>query len=341
VWSLQLLPSAVICLVFVFAVQWLPAIYAIALAFVVAQLVSFSASFMFLNRVITWKSRSEEPSETGLLRYSLPLLTATVVGTMIHYSDIIMLGILTDSTSVGMYHPAARTAGMISIFGASFSSILGPTVSGLQAQDKLPRIRQIVKVVARWNIAIALISCIFLVLYGKKVLLLFGGEFLPAYNILAVLACAQVLLAISVANGFSMTMMGLSKVAMVNNIVALIINVGANAALIPRFGLMGAALGSLIAIVTLMLLRLLEGWHFFNLNPFEGKLMKVVVASATAGILSMLIKPLVFPWHTVLTLLIGFITFMGIFLGTLLLLKLDETDWEVVRAFGRKFGLKK
>ena len=64
-----------------------------------------------------------------LLYYSLPIMFMSILGTVLHWTDVFMLGYFTDTSTVGLYHPAARTAGIIRIVLMSFMGIYGPIMA--------------------------------------------------------------------------------------------------------------------------------------------------------------------------------------------------------------------
>ena len=60
----------------------------------------------------------------------------SILGTVLHWTDVIMLGYFTDPATVGLYHPAASTAGIIRIILSSFAGIYGPLMAEMYAKKK-------------------------------------------------------------------------------------------------------------------------------------------------------------------------------------------------------------
>jgi hypothetical protein len=72
----------------------------------------------------------------------------------------------------------------------------------------------------------------------------------------------------------------------VNAIVALTVNVGVDLVLIPRMGLLGAAIGWAAAIVVKNLLPLVQVWRVMGLHPFgAGTGVAVAVSLLSFGLL--------------------------------------------------------
>ena len=86
--------------------------------------------FMFINLKsvsgIKMNHLIDSPFDTQLLKFSYPLMFVTMLQTLMHWMDILMLGYFVDASTVGLYHPAARTAGLLQALLLSFLSIYAP-----------------------------------------------------------------------------------------------------------------------------------------------------------------------------------------------------------------------
>ena len=70
-----------------------------------------------------------------LLRFSYTLMFVTIIGTVMHWIDIYMLGFFFDNTTIGMYHPPARTAGLMRMILIAFMGIFSPILSELFSKN--------------------------------------------------------------------------------------------------------------------------------------------------------------------------------------------------------------
>ena len=114
-----------------------------------------------------------------LLKFSYPFMFVIILQTFMHWMDILMLGYFTNATTVGLYHPAARTAGLLQALLLSFLSIYAPMMAQFHSEGDRKKMDNTYKLVSRWLLMCAIpISAIFIILPGK-VLLLFGPEYLP------------------------------------------------------------------------------------------------------------------------------------------------------------------
>lgn len=334
--ALDVLPAIFLCVILLGLAGWAGSLWSLAAAFVGSQVVSVLAAFYFLTRLVPVHRPVSAAPEAGLLRFSLPLVLAAVMSMLIHWSDILMLGALTDGQTVGLYQPAARTAGMMLLFTASFSWILAPMVSDLDARQQNTRIHSLLKLAARWNFSFTWPAFLFLWLYASKVMLVFGADFLPGRIVLQILALAQVILSLAAGNAFVLTMTGYPKAALVNNTLTLTVNVLANLYLIPRYGILGAALGTLAAVGTLTLLRMAEVWVLYRMHPMTWNHVKPLLAGGAAFAVCMAANRFIFDWHTIIVLLLGAAIFLAVYAGATYLLGLSQDDLSVLRAIRRK-----
>ena len=86
--------------------------------------------------------------------------------------------------------------------------------------------------------------------------------------------------------GHVLTMSGRSALNFADNAAALVVNVALNLLLVPRFGLLGAAVSWSVAIVGVNAARVIQVRRLFGVSPFGRTLVKpalaIGIASATA-----------------------------------------------------------
>ena len=261
-----------------------------------------------------------------LLYYSLPIMFMSILGTILHWTDIFMLGYFTDVSTVGLYHPAARTAGIIRMIFLSFAGIYGPIMAETFAKRLQIEMEHIFKLVTRWILTFALPFTILILIYPKKVMLIFGGDFIIAYPILITLVIAAFIQAIFGIGGTTLTMTGFPKINLINTLIACGLNIGLNIILIPKMGAVGAAVATLITLGFIALIRGFQNWKLLELVPFSWKLIKPICAGIIAASSGYYLKIFIMPFHTILTLVCaGFIIFV-VFFTILWIFGFDEDD---------------
>ena len=77
------------------------------------------------------------------------------------------------------------------------------------------------------------------------------------------------------------------------------------------------------------ILRIIEVNHYVKISPFSIKLLKPVIAGGIMIIVLILLKPIVMPMHTLISLIIVSLVGLFIFFAILWLLKFDQDDKEI------------
>jgi len=264
-----------------------------------------------------------------LLIFSYPLMFASILGTLMHWMDIMMLGYFTDTTTVGLYLPATRTAGLLRTVLVAFMGIFAPMMAEYQRTGNLHEMSRLYKLVIRWIMSLSLPLAIIMIVYSKKVMLLFGGQYVNSADVLSILTFAAFIQSCIGASGHTLAMAGFPRVNMINSFVVLSVNVILNYLWIPTFGISGAAYATLSSMSLLAIIRLIEVKQIVKIQPFSFKMLKPVIAGGVMAVVLYFIKPVIFPFHTILTLIIamffGFITFAL----CLWIMKFDQDDKEI------------
>ena len=166
-----------------------------------------------------------------------------------------MLAYFTDPVTVGLYHPAARTAGVIRMVLLSFSGIYGPIMAEMFAKKLQKEMENVFKLVTRWVTTFSLPFAILILIYPKKVMLIFGSDFISGYPILMILVTAAFIQAIFGIGGTTLNMTGFPKINLMNTFIGCGLNIGLNIILIPKIGGLGAAIATLTTLTFMALIR--------------------------------------------------------------------------------------
>jgi O-antigen/teichoic acid export membrane protein len=237
-----------------------------------------------------------------------------------------MLGYFTDPATVGLYHPAARTAGIVRIILLSFAGIYGPLMAEMYAKKQNLEMNHLFKLVTRWITTFSLPFAILILLFPKKIMLIFGSQFLQGYPILMILVSAAFIQAVFGIGGTTLNMTGFPKMNLLNTFIACGLNIGLNLYLIPTMGGMGAATATLITLSFIAFIRSIQNWKLLQLTPWSPKLIKPISAGILAFAAGNYLKEFIMPFHTILTLISGGLIIVFVFFTSLWLLGLDEDD---------------
>jgi O-antigen/teichoic acid export membrane protein len=296
----------------------------------ISGVVGFIAMAIIIKRVTGIKSNQiiNSSFNSTLLKFSYPLMFVTILQTFMHWMDILLLGYFTDAITVGLYHPAARTAGLLQALLFSFISIYAPIISQLHNEGKVSEMARLCKLVSRWILMLALPIFLVFIIFPAKVMLLFGTEFIVSAPVLVLLAIATFIQALLSASGTVLTMSGYTRLALWNSLGAFILNIILNIILIPRFGIYGAAWATLVSLTVISLLRVIQVKLIFKFHFLDIRMIKPLIAGSIVTVGLIYLKDYIMPYHTLLTLLCASLFSIIIFGVVMLVLKLESEDRE-------------
>lgn len=188
---------------------------------------------------------------------SMPLLFMAFLRLLLSQSDILLIGwLLHDTQAAGIYAVASRLAELTTFGLQAANTTLAPTISELYATKRMRQLQNVVTQSTRGVFAFTLATSLFLGVFGEWVLGLFGTGFGAAHAPLLILLVGQTVNAATGSVGYLMTMTGHQRQAAWMVALAAAATVALNWALIPRYGLDGAALASAVGTGVLNLAML-------------------------------------------------------------------------------------
>jgi O-antigen/teichoic acid export membrane protein len=235
------------------------------LATIIALIVTNSFLHRALPNPAHTVSRKYRSSEW--IRVALPLLMISGFLMILSQIDIIMVGALLDTTKAGIYSAANRLATLISFGLVAVNTIAAPMISELYAQGKIKELQRIVSLGSWGILAFSLPASIIILSGGKFILGLFGSAFTAGYSALVILTLGQLVNALSGSVGFLMTMTGQQKEAAKIVGTSAILNVLLNGFLIPRLGIIGAAVATSLSTATWNIAMLHYVLKHHGINP--------------------------------------------------------------------------
>lgn len=192
-------------------------------------------------------------SYKSILGLSLPMMFSGLMQLLLNWTDIFMLGIMKTNEDVGKYNVAFKIGSMMLIFLATISIIILPKLSQYFEEKNMKELEKIIKQSTKLGILISTPFLIALILFGKYILSFFGDEYISSYNILVIIAitgyfgvlCGNIDQILNMSNN--------QKSLLYINIIALVLNIIINIILIPIYGIIGAAVATLITTLIMKL----------------------------------------------------------------------------------------
>lgn len=183
-----------------------------------------------------------------VLAYSIPLVIGTIMAVLMSQIDILMIRKMMGAEDVQVYNLAAKIATFPSLFLLIVNTIFPPIVADLYHRKEMDKLRNMYKKTARGLFALSSTVIIFMIIFKTGILNLCGEGYLRADKVLIYRGIGQVINASVGSVWYIIAMTGRSKTTMMGQFAAAIINSILNFILIPKMGIDGAALASMITV---------------------------------------------------------------------------------------------
>lgn len=306
-------------------------------AYAISMAIGVLIGLFFLRKLFPPLLNPTSPAKfetKALFSVSIPMSISRATQYANNWTAILVLGFFYPASLVAIFQAAFRTATFATLVRFAFNGIFSPIISNLHSQEMTEDLGQLYKDVTRWTFTGAFAFFLMIVLLAGEILTVFGGaDYAAGFTALIVVAAAQ-LYSTSVGPASRMlAMTGNQNTLMVITTVGALTGVAACFALIPSFGLIGAALGASAAIVTENTSTLVFVRRRLGFWPYNLTFWKPLVAGALAAALAYAVE-LALPSPGILLTIAAVGAVFGIgYLLLLLLFGLNDTDKEFLGAF--------
>jgi len=225
-----------------------------------------------------------------LLSFSAMSGMAGLASNGLIWADTLLLGLLGNSGQVGVYNVATRLVQLAAFVMLPINAAFSPRIADLYHRGELDRLRHSYGLAASWIVRLSLPAFILLVVFPRDLLALFGGGFAAGAAVTVILAVGKFIDAATGPCGLVLTMTGRPKLALLINLAGLVLNVLLNLVLIPRFGIVGAAVAWAISLALINGARMTQVWLELRMVPFEAASGKGLAAAVAAFIAAVTVR---------------------------------------------------
>ena len=253
-------------------------------------LASALGTWMMYRRIAQPRLHIDFRGALRVTREALPIGVALVALTVLFRVDMSMLAIFKPARVVGHYAAAYKLLETTAFVSWAVNVAVLPSLSRL-SPNTTPSVGAVYQRGLKLVIAITLpLSVGAVVLAGPLISLVYGAQYHPAADALALLAPTIALFPIAALSSQLFYAQGRRPtVAMVYALVA-VENIALNLVLIPRFSLLGAAAGTSISEILVAGLLILLAGELHGRLEFRRMLAGPVLGSAVAGALLVLLR---------------------------------------------------
>jgi len=284
--------------------------------FIAFVLVVSLFGFIFRKYLINLKEQNLKIKEnkfySKIFKFSIFFVISPVVNTIFSCVDRWMLGRFTDFTQVGVYSIAINLAGFIFFFGMIAGNILLPNISNIWEQGDKNKVMYMLNFALKLNTLFILFGAFAIFLLKNQIVsILYGAEYIQCLPIVGIL------LIFWLHHGIYWTVAGYAEIAektyipLICSCVGLISNIFLNYILIPKYGVMGAAVATTFSFGLLLIVVFI----WFRKEGLRIKPSTILVC----------LFSLIFIFNE-LVVIVFFIALLGIILGTNLIVTREEKN---------------
>lgn len=194
-------------------------------------------------------------------KVSLPLLAILCAELALQNVDILVISKYLTPTDVGVYFAAGKTMALIMFVHYAVGSAVAHRFATLNERGDKEGLRAFVKDAVNWTFWPSLASAVVILVLGKPLLWLFGPQFDDGYPVMCILVAGFLFRASMGPAEYLLNMLGEQVLCATVLISAAVIDVALNFALVPRFGLIGAALATSISLMMAALMNSVVVWR--------------------------------------------------------------------------------
>jgi O-antigen/teichoic acid export membrane protein len=318
-------------------------VFGIAVAYVLSTIIATVSLFYYLNRSfpLFTKTKPKKPYRE-MFSYSLPFTITTIADRILKWADTLFVGVFRDAIQSGIYNAALPIASVLQIIQTGFSSIFSPLTIEMYAKDKMKQLDGFYKHVTNWIFYAGLPFFLVMFLFSRNIInFLFGPDYVSGYAALSVLTIGYFLNSLTTNSYSILYAMKKTKLVTINMISGAALDLVLNFALIPTYGMVGAAMAVIISMNLISMIGAIEVWHYARIQPFTTRIFRSLAAGAVSISFVYMITEVFWdnvPFYILIAL---FVLFLGLYSVLLLAFgTLQKHDIEILKSVENRIGFK-
>ncbi len=255
-------------------------LFSVVLAVLAIRVAIFFFLFFFINSQIRIRSpRFSRIRE--YLAFSLPTIPGLISAWFVGSSDRYVIGYFLGAASIGVYSAGYTLGSAAFIMVRIFSFVLPPTLSRLYDEGRIDEVKTHLSYSLKFLLLIIIPFIFGAVVLSKQVLLLFSTPQVvtQGYYVVPLVALAILLLCFCEPFGAVLTLVKKTKISGIAYTLAALVNLGLNILLVPIWGILAAAITTIIAYSLLLGINVYYSRKEFSFDMNWRFIAKSLIAS--------------------------------------------------------------
>ncbi|AKB84299.1 flippase [Methanococcoides methylutens] len=240
--------------------------------FVIPTILIGTISLIFVKNYLTTKQALIKTVLKEVSIFGFYVVLANSIGIINTQIDSILIGHFMNSTDVGYYAVAVIFMSGITLLPQATQRVTTAAIAKYYAENDLESVREVIKGTMKKTFLLTIIITLFFALFGKNLIeIIFTEEFIPAYAPLLILTIGYAIYATFVSVGSCLSSIGKVEIVFKISAVCAVMNTLLNIALIPKYGLIGAASATTASLLFTTLINL----YFIKRYTYEKNIMGI------------------------------------------------------------------
>lgn len=210
--------------------------------------------------------------------------------------DTVMLGFMKGDTEVGLYNSAVKIKVILTAVVTSLGSVLLPRMSSYVNNKSSDLFDKLASKALNLTLLISIPLAIFFVIYAKEVILLLSGEnYINAVPSMKIIT--PTIIFIGITNFFGIQVLvplNRERQVLASSIVGAFVDIILNFILIPIYGAAGAAIGTLGAEISVLIVQAIFLYKFIKIVIKEISFLHIAVSNLLAYTLICFFRELIY-----------------------------------------------
>jgi len=302
-------------------------------AFIFSVLVSNIIILYYLKKIFignnSLKNIKAKFENKKLFSSSIPLMTESILISLVGWMDILMIGYFLPSSQVGIYRIVIMISMLTILFIQIFASIISPIVSEYFHNKQMKDLKKILKIITKWLFYLSIPIFLIIITSPKEILTIFGPNFKQGVLPLLILSTGEFLTIFSFGSSILLSMTIYQKSSVLIAGIGVLLNFSLNLLFLGfmNMGIEGAAIATSVALISISLLRLSKAKVKLGFLPFSTKTIMGFIGAGISLIIVFVIKHFSsFQIHYLLNLLLTFIIIISTFSAFIVITGIESED---------------
>lgn len=248
--------------------------------------VASAAVVLGLLAVLVWKLTPREartavaewpPLDPEVVSFSTVVFGMGFLDFLMAQTDKVLIGFFLDPRAVGVYAVAAALVAFVPILLQSVNQIFSPTIADLHSRGENELLGRMFQTLTKWILGLTLPLAAVVMIFARPLMGVFGHDFEFGWPILVIGAAGQLVNCGVGSVGYLLLMSGNQRRLIRVQVVSASVMVLLNLALIPRWGIVGAAVAAALTNVLANALNLREVRSTLRLSPYNRSYARLMI----------------------------------------------------------------